>query len=136
EASPDAVWNVLKQFERYPDWIDSVQATEVYRRKGDRIDVSFRVRAAGLSFEYSVAHRFRDRERYATWRLDEARSSDLAGSVGMWKVDAVPGAPGASLVTYSVELDLGHGVPGALRRLLVARGLAEATEWVREASAG
>ncbi|MFZ9888804.1 MAG: SRPBCC family protein, partial [Myxococcota bacterium] len=32
EASPDAVWNVLKQFERYPDWIDSVQATEVYRR--------------------------------------------------------------------------------------------------------
>ncbi len=134
KAPPDVVWDTLKQFERYPKWIDDVDETEVYRKKGEDIDVRFEISAMGVTVEYFIAHKFRDKERYATWTLDYSRESDLGDSVGFWKVDAVEGDADASLVTYSVDLQVKGWVPGFIRTLLVDNGLKAATSWVAEQS--
>lgn len=133
-AAPDVVWEVLKSFERYPKWIDDVDETEVYRKKGEDIDVRFEISAMGFSVEYFIAHKFREADKYATWTLDYSRQSDLGDSVGFWKVDAVEGDPNASVVTYSVDIQIKSWVPGFIRTLLVDNGLKAATEWVKEQS--
>lgn len=133
-APPDIVWGTLKSFEKYPKWIDSVDETEVYRKKGEDIDVRFEISAMGFSVEYFIAHEFREANKYATWTLDYTRQSDLGDSVGFWKVDAAPGDPNASVVTYSVDIQVKSWVPGFIRTLLVDKGLEEATSWVKKVS--
>jgi ribosome-associated toxin RatA of RatAB toxin-antitoxin module len=133
-APPDVVWDVLKSFESYPKWIKNVDQTEVYRKKGENIDVRFKISAVGFSVEYFIAHTFREAEKYATWTLDYDRESDLGDSVGYWKVDPVEGNPDASLVTYSVDIQIKSWVPGFIRTLLVDNGLKDATSWVKKVS--
>lgn len=133
-ASPDVVWDVLKSFESYPKWIDNVDEIEVYRKKGEDIDVRFEISAMGFSVEYFIAHKFREDSRYATWTLDYTRQSDLGDSVGFWKVDPVEGNPNAAVVTYSVDIQIKSWVPGFIRTLLVDNGLKEATSWVKQVS--
>lgn len=133
-APPEVVWGTLKSFEKYPKWIKNVDATEVYSKSGERIDVRFVISSMGFDVEYFIAHRFRDANRYATWTLDYARESDLDDSVGYWKVDEVPGEESAAMVTYSVDLKVRGWVPGFIRTLLVDKGLKEATGWVKQVS--
>lgn len=133
-ASPDVVWGVLKSFESYPKWIKNVDEIEVYRKQGENIDVRFKISAVGMSVEYFIAHQFREANKYATWTLDYGRQSDLGDSVGFWKVDPVEGNPDASLVTYSVDIQLKSWLPGFVRRILVDNGLKDATSWVKKVS--
>lgn len=133
-APPAVVWDTLKAFERYPDWIDNVDEVEVYRKKGEDIDVRFEISSMGFSVEYFITHRFRDANKYATWTLDYSRQSDLGDSVGFWKVDEVEGDPGSSVVTYSVDIKIKSWVPGFIRTLLVDNGLKTATSWVKKQS--
>lgn len=133
-APPAVVWDVLQQFERYPTWIDNVDETEVYRKKGEDVDVRFEISSMGVSVEYFISHKVRDKDRYMTWTLDYSRESDLGDSVGAWKVDAVEGDANKSVVTYSVDLKTRGWVPGFIRTLLVDKGLQNATSWVAKVS--
>lgn len=132
-APPEVVWSVIRDFSRYPEWIDNVEKARIYHQKGDHIDVHFELSALGFSVEYFIAHRCGQTgdARWLTWTLDYAKQSDLDDSVGFWRVTPVEGKPDVTQVEYSVDLRVKGWVPGFIKSLLVNKGLKEATQWVR-----
>ena len=55
-APPATVWSVLSEFGSYPEWIDGLVESDIYRREGDDIYVKFR----GLSeFPNGFTNHFR-----------------------------------------------------------------------------
>jgi ribosome-associated toxin RatA of RatAB toxin-antitoxin module len=130
-APAEVVWSVIRDYPSYPRWIDSVDKCEIYKRDGDDIYVRFVVSSWGVDVEYFIKHTFRPNLGWATWTLDYARESDLEDSVGFWRVTPLPSNPGHSRVTYSIDMSLRGWVPGFLKRVIVNKGLEEATEWVK-----
>lgn len=133
-ASPDVVWRTIGSFEKYPGWVDAVDKTKVYSRKGKNVDVYFEISSMGVGIEYYIRHVLQNDKRYMTWTLDYAHKSELDDSVGFWKVDEIEGKPNMSKVTYSVDIKVTGWVPGFIRKLLVEKGLKEATSWVKKQS--
>ena len=58
-APPATVWSVLSEFGNYPDWIDGLVESDIYRREGDDIFVKFRYQhwLAG-EYTYYIRHTY------------------------------------------------------------------------------
>lgn len=131
-APPTRVWQVIKSFHRYPQWISGVSACEVYKTAGDHLYARFVLSKMGVEVEYFIDHTFGP--GWATWTLDYSRESDLDDSVGMWRVTPLPNDPARSRVEYSIDIRVGGWVPGFIRDLVVDQGLRDATQWVKAQS--
>lgn len=130
-APPAVVWAVINDFESYPKWISNLRRTRVYRRDGENIDVAFVIGGFGFSAEYFIHHIYHHKEYWGTWTLDYTRRSDLDDSVGFWRVTPLEGAPGASMVEYSVDVRVRGWIPGFIRSMFVDKGLQQATQWLK-----
>jgi hypothetical protein len=131
-AEPALIWSLLKDFESYPEWIDDVLETEVYRRVDDQIFVRFRVKYGPGELSYFAYHRYPgERLGWGTWTLDYSRKSDLNDTVGYWRVDPAPDAPGSSYVTYSATVRWSDWLATLFSDVIARRGLRVATEWVK-----
>lgn len=131
-APAQTVWSVISNFAKYPDWVEGVDRTNVYKRVGNDIYVEFEISAMGFSYIYYIKHHYPIEKGYGTWTLDYSRDSDLDDSVGYWIVTPVPGNPAQTQVEYSVDVRLKGWVPGFIKTLLVNKGLKQATVWVKE----
>lgn len=135
-ATPAQVWARITDFAAYPRMVPHVERCVPYARSGDRVDVEFELSVMGTTWVYYIAHRVHTAEGWVTWTLDYSRRSDLADSVGYWRVDPHPTQPGWSRVSYAVDVRLEGWVPGFVQDMLGRRGLLDATRWVkREAEA-
>jgi len=131
-AEPALIWSLLKDFESYPQWIDDVLETEVYRRIDDDIFVRFRVKYGLGELSYFAHHRYPgERLGWGTWTLDYSRNSELNDTVGFWRVDPAPGVPGSSYVTYSATVRWSDWLAGLFSDVIARRGLRVATDWVK-----
>jgi uncharacterized membrane protein len=131
-APVDTVWTVIRDFNHYPEWVDGVKSTEIYKQDKDQIYVKFIIGALGVNYEYYIHHNYPSTQDWGTWTLDYSKDSDLDDSVGYWRVDPVADKPGTSQIEYSVDVRLKGWVPGFIKNLLVNRGLKQATVWVKE----
>lgn len=134
DAPTRVVWSVITDFEKYPMWVEGVEATRVYRREGDRVHVRFEVDHWFVGrYIYHIEHTLASAENaWTTWRLDRNQASDFDDTVGFWRVSALNEAK--SLVTYSATLRLSTWVPKFIERRLVRGTLEHATQWVANRS--
>ena len=134
---------MLRDFPTYPDWVDGLEASEIYRQDGDDIHVTFVWRQWLIGdVTYHVRHTYPGEVAgWGTWTLDYSRRSDLDDTVGFWRVEPVDGDPDRADVVYSTRVRL----RGFLLRWVadwlvedtlqsVATGLKERAEWKRVAS--
>ena len=133
-ATPEIVWSRIVEYSKYPEWVDGVDACEVYGRSGEHINAYFQISAMGVSVEYYIDHVYRPADGYMTWTLDYSRESDLDDSVGFWRVMPHPEKPGGTRVYYSVDVRLRGWVPGFIQSMITKKGLIQATEWVKRES--
>ena len=133
-APPEVVWGRITDFAAYPRMVPHVVRCEPYARSGDRVDVTFEINVLGSAWVYYIEHRVHASEGWLTWTLDYSRHSDLADSVGYWRVDPHPTQPGWSRVFYAVDVRLDGWVPGFIQDILGRRGLLDATRWVKRES--
>jgi hypothetical protein len=138
KAPSQAIWNLISNFEKYPEWIGGkLESTNVYHRDGDRIFVEFTLNLGWPigRYTYYVEHNYpMGRRGWATWKLDYSRLSDFDDNVGFWRVRDI--ANGESLVTYSVDLRISNKVPDFVKNMIVNNGLKEATQWVKRVAEG
>lgn len=108
-APAETVWSVLRDFERYPEWVKGLTATRVYRRNRDDIYVSFDYRHWLVGdVRYHIRHTYPGTATgWGTWVLDPEHPSDLIDTVGFWRVVPVAGEAHTSDVVYSTRI-----VPG------------------------
>ncbi len=132
-ADARTIWSVIKDFGSYPQWIESLDQTEIYHHDDDNVYVKFTAGSwlAGNTSWYAI-HNYPQGERnWGTWRLDTNKQSDLDDSVGFWRVLPVSDNPGMSDVIYSADLRLKGFFASLFQASLIDSSLKDATQWVK-----
>ncbi len=135
-APRNIVWSVITDYSSYPEWIDGLAETEVYRRQDRKIFVRFRSEQTLMgSLTYYVQHRLSPvNDSWITWQLDYQRKSDLDDTVGFWRISTVPEDSLSSDVTYSTDVRLKGWFASLFSRRLVNNTLRRASAWVKTQS--
>lgn len=114
-ATPEACFNVVVDFERYPEWALDVKRAEVLERdeQGRGVQVSFQAAAMGHSAHYVLAYDYSQAPSRLVWTL---KAGDIVRRLdGEYRFDA--GAqPGTTEVTYRLAIELAVPLPGFLKR--------------------
>ncbi len=134
QATPDAIWNTILNFKKYPKMVDKLKETEVYAASSTTPKVRFKVGSMGIYYEYYIKHRVNRAQNYVTWHLDYTRDSEIDDSVGFWLLEAHPTKPGVQRVYYSLKMLLKGWVPGAVKNYMQKQGIKTATKWVKKYS--
>jgi ribosome-associated toxin RatA of RatAB toxin-antitoxin module len=128
EAAASTIWEIITDFESYPDWVENMKAVEVRETDSDGRPsaVWFHVDARVMEIEYVLSYEYPEDERRMTWTLQEAEQ--LRQLDGEYLLEE-EGDEGPTRVNYSLEVDLAVPVPGFLKkraaRVIMETGLGE-----------
>jgi uncharacterized protein YndB with AHSA1/START domain len=130
-ASPQRTWEVLTDFEGYPNWAHDLKTAEIVERDeaGRPRDVAFRAAAMGRSTSYTLRYDYSQAPNVLAWKLlrgDITRKLD-----GSYELAPVDGDPGRTDVTYHLEVDLLVPLPGFVKRRAESRLLTTALRHLR-----
>jgi len=114
DATPDAVWGIALDLERYPEWARDIKAVTIHESDGEGrpSQVEFRTSALGRSTHYTLQYRYGDEPRQLGWSMirgDIQRSIDGAFTF-------IPTPDGKTEVRYDLAIDLVVPLPGFVKR--------------------
>ncbi|MEM9041429.1 MAG: SRPBCC family protein [Actinomycetota bacterium] len=114
DATPDEVWAVAVDLERYPEWAHDIKAVTIHSTDdhGRPSEVEFRASALGRSTHYTLQYRYDSDPRELGWSMirgDIQRSIDGAFTF-------VPTGDGKTEVRYDLAIDLVVPLPGFVKR--------------------
>jgi ribosome-associated toxin RatA of RatAB toxin-antitoxin module len=112
KADPDAIMDVIADFEAYPEWQDEVKEVEVLDTDDDgwATRVRFRVDAMITEANYVLDYTYEDDAM--RWTLVEA--DKLKSQEGSYEL--VDEGDGTTTVTYTLELEPSIKVPSVIRK--------------------
>lgn len=113
-ASPDEVWAIATDLERYPEWARDVKDVLITKRddNGRPSQVEFRTSALGRSTHYTLQYDYSQAPAALAWTMvkgDIQRSID-----GAYRFQ--PTADGGTLVQYDLAIELVVPLPGFVKR--------------------
>ena len=114
EASPDAVWAIATDLERYPVWARDVKDVVITARDADGrpIQVEFRTSALGRSTHYTLQYDYSDAPAVLAWTMVKG---DIQRSIeGAYRFEATN--DGGTLVQYDLAIELVVPLPGFVKR--------------------
>lgn len=133
EAPPDVVWDTILGYDSYPDRVDNVRSTEIYKRQGPSFWLDMQCSTAGIKYGlYTINHVHKD-AGWMAWDLDRERKSDVFDMIGYWRVEQVRADPPRTRLDYFTQMKI-RGVPKFLMRHLTGGALEDGTAWVKEYS--
>jgi hypothetical protein len=112
-ATPERVYAVAVDFERYPDWARDVKHVAVLERDADGrgTRVEYRVAGLGQSIHYVLAYDYAEAPGAFSWRLEEAdKLRRLDGRYGFEAEGA------GTRVAYDLAIDVAIPLPGLIKR--------------------
>lgn len=118
-ASPERCFDVVTDFEAYPEWMSTFKDVNVLERDvdGRPILVEFRIDAKLREVRYVLRHRL-ERPESITWDYVEGDAKDVDGS---WRFEDA--GEGRTRCTYRVSFDVGGFVPGSVKRALAEQAV-------------
>jgi ribosome-associated toxin RatA of RatAB toxin-antitoxin module len=121
EAPPQACYDVIVDFERYPEFVAELKAAHVLARGKDTMQAEFIIKIIkeitySLDFDLKPPHEVR-------WRL---KKGFFKKNNGAWLLKELPG--GRTEATYEVELEFGLMVPGSVVKMLQETNLPKMLE--------
>ncbi len=113
DAAPDAIMDVIADFDAYPRWAKGVTKVEVVAEgTGGRAEqVFFALDVSPIKDEYTLAYDW-DGSRQVTWTLVEGKM--LRSLDGAYELRDLGG--GSTEVTYRLALDVSIPLIGMLKR--------------------
>ena len=131
-ASPASILEVLLDFEAYPSWAKDIKGVTVESRDdaGRGSEVTFRAAAMGRSTSYTLHYQYDDEPHQMSWEL--VRGDIMRDILGSYLLEAVPGAPDRTNVTYDLTVDLVVPLPWFVKRRAEARIIDTALRQLRQ----
>ncbi len=129
EAPLSSIWDVLTDFERYPDWARDLKAVDVVERDGDGRATVVHYRAAGMgrSTSYTLRYQWDDAPNRLPWELVEGDIMRvLDGAYEFAERD------GGTDVTYHLRVELVVPLPAFVKRRAEARIVSTALRDLRD----
>lgn len=124
-APLDRCWNIVLDFERYPEWAKDVKESVVRARddQGRASRVEFRASALGRSTHYTLEYDYSEAPARLSWHLvDGDIMRALDGAYSFVEVE------GGTQVFYELDIELVVPLPGFVKRRAEARILVEAVK--------
>jgi ribosome-associated toxin RatA of RatAB toxin-antitoxin module len=112
-ASPEQCYNILTDFEHYPDWAADIKAVTVAERdeEGRAARVTFRAAAFGRSTSYTLAYDYSKAPDELAWvQVDGDLTRRLDGSYTLER------AGDDTEVVYHLTVELKVPLPGFVKR--------------------
>ena len=130
-AAPSQIYDVVTDFERYPEWAADIKAVDIVERddSGRAAEVAYRAAAFGRSTSYTLRYDYSKAPDVLAWKLlrgDITRKLD-----GSYELAPVDGDPSSTAVTYHLEVDLLVPLPGFVKRRAESRLLTTALRHLR-----
>ncbi|MCP3105145.1 SRPBCC family protein [Myxococcus sp. K15C18031901] len=116
-APVEKVFDVISNFERYPEFLPEVKEIRTSNRKGDTVDVHYKVDVV-KTIRYTI-RAVQERPRKLAWTYVEGEV--MKDNKGSWLLE--PEGEGKTRATYNVEMALGALVPKAIVNALVDTSL-------------
>jgi ribosome-associated toxin RatA of RatAB toxin-antitoxin module len=115
-ASPQQLFDVVTDFDRYTDWIRDLKSVEVLERddEGRAVEVRYRAAAMGRSTSYTLRYDYTDAPRQLPWKLvtgDIMRRLD-----GAYEFHPVDGEADRTDVEYWLTVELIVPLPAFVKR--------------------
>ena len=113
-ASPERVWEIVTDFERYPDWAKDVKDVVVRARDAQSraTEVEFRASALGRSTHYTLGYDYTQAPSVLSWSL--VRGDIMRTVDGAYHFTST--ADGGTEVRYDLVIDLVVPLPGFVKR--------------------
>jgi coenzyme Q-binding protein COQ10 len=122
DVSLPAVWGVIRDYERYPEFISEMRSVKVLHRTDTTQEVEFGIELELLGMKKLVRYTLAMTETPPAsirWRL--VRSDTLKGDDGSWHLRSL--GEHRTEATYQIEVKLGPFIPGAVSKFLVEQSL-------------
>lgn len=132
EAGPDAVWDVIADFDQYPEWNAEVKQVEVLSsdEQGWGTKVRFSIDAGVLAATLVLEYEYSD---YAmSWWLTEG--DKLKKNDGTYTLE--PQEDGSTKVIYELAVEPNFRVPGVLKRQAARRIVSQALKAMKQRAEG
>lgn len=117
DVSRDALWKVITDYERYPEFVDGMSKVKVLSRDGGKTRVEYAITILGKDVVYVLDHSETAPDRMS-WTFVE--SNIMKANSGGWVLRDLGGS--RTEATYHLALDFKIYVPG-----LVLNGLVKST---------
>lgn len=137
-APEQDVWETIKNYPKYKNWIKQVKQSTIYKNEDSKIYVKFKISHWLLGkYQYYIQHHFAwPQESWATWALDESYDSDFLSSIGFWRTYPVTQTTGheteQTYVVYSANLLLKKRKSKIIRNRAIKSSLKQASAWVKK----
>ena len=130
-ASPEDCFDVVIDFERYPQWAPDIKEARVLRRDANGYGglVAFRAAAMGRSVTYTLKYFYGSNPLRVAWRLvegDQVRHID-----GEYELAPSADDGAKTLVTYSISAEAAVPLPGFVKRRAASRSMQTALDQLR-----
>lgn len=137
-ATPEAIFDVIADYESYPTWATHVKEVDVVRADHDGRAglVSYRAAAMGRSAAYVLEYFYGSNPLRVSWHLAEGDLvRRLDGRYVLVPLDDDAAGPRTE-VTYELEVELSMPLPGFVRRRaetsILTTALDELRTWIEE----
>lgn len=115
-ASPQQLFDVVTDFDRYTDWIRDLKSVEVVERddQGRAVEVRYRAAAMGRSTSYTLRYDYSNAPRELPWKLV---SGDIMRRLdGAYEFHPVGDDGDRTDVEYSLTVELIVPLPAFVKR--------------------
>ena len=121
-APPERVFDVISDYERYPEFLSEVKSIRTSDRQGNQVNIHYEVDVM-KRIRYTL-HMTEDRPRGLQWTFVEGEV--MKDNRGSWVLE--PTADGKTHAIYTVEVLLGLLVPRPLVTAMVESSLPKMLE--------
>ena len=113
-ATPERVWAIAADVERYPEWAKDVKDVVVRARDGEGrpTEVEFRASALGRSTHYTLGYDYGEAPEVLAWTL--VRGDIMRTIDGAYHFSPTP--DGGTEVRYDLTIELVVPLPGFVKR--------------------
>ena len=125
-APPEKVYDIVINYDRYPEWLTEVKKIRTSDRKGNEVKVHYEVDFKVKTIRYTILVR-EERPQRMSWSFVEGEV--MKDNKGSWVLE--PEGEGKTKVTYSVEVTVGPLVPKSILNTLVDQSLPKMLEAVK-----
>jgi coenzyme Q-binding protein COQ10 len=122
DAPPERVFDVVSDYEKYPEFLSEVKSIRTSGRQGNQVDIHYEVDVM-KRIRYTL-RMTEDKPQGVKWTFVEGEV--MKDNTGGWVLEALP--DGKTKATYTVDVALGLLVPKALVTAMVESSLPKMLE--------
>lgn len=130
-APPEKVFDIVVDYDRYPEWLTEVKRIHTSARQGGEVKVHYEVDFKIKTIRYIILAR-EERPKRMSWSFVEGEV--MKDNKGSWVLE--PEGEGRTKVTYSVDVTVGPLVPKSILNALVDQSLPKMLESLKRRAEG